>query len=194
MLSGGGVNDGLLGVSAVDQSIVAGCCGVGRRAVVLPKPADGCRLSVAIFIPPKPGVPGVPGVMGVNVLRFTSGVTALDCRCGGGGDSDPILPLTEGVLQLNAGVSGFFCGGGVPQPFAGAEVGLPKTRFSNSVSLLVDMGRGPGAPPKERMSVLAGAMVVPSSWSLRVCSCSIFAERDLIVDMKAWNYTSQYPP
>lgn len=80
----------------------------------------------------------------------------------------------------------------MPQPFprAGLLDFFPKTRDSKSASgseagLLV----APGIPPNARNSPGGfKAAFVPSSCSLRVCSCSIFRESDLMVAMNAWNW------
>lgn len=74
---------------------------------------------------------------------------------------------------------------------------FPKTNLSNSASPpgLDARPLAPGRPPKDRKSVAEAVLIAPeadacSSSSFRVCSCSIRAERDFIVDMKAWNCSS----
>lgn len=147
---------------------------------------------------------GIPGDDGVNGANRESGVAA---RCGrrlGGGLCVALL----GVDQLNDAVSCFFSGAGPklepislllllapPQP--GLLVPLlglllPKTRSAKaSPSPPEEPVLAPGMPPNDRNSpapllVLLGPED-DNSCSLRVCSCSIFDESDLIVAMNAWN-------
>lgn len=168
----GAENPGVLLPAAVDQSI----CDPPPPPPPPPVVCARCVCGRLMFIPlpmpmPIPPVDMLAGVIGVNDNEPSpaSGVAA-----------------AVGVLQLNAGVSTFrggcccccCCGVGVPQPFprAGLLGFFPKTRDSKSASgSEAGLLEAPGIPPNDRNSP-AGLEVVltPSSWSLRVCSCSIF--------------------
>lgn len=195
----------LLGVDVDVPGVEAVVVGLGRRAVVDPKPTPGWRgFIVSVF-----ALFGRLGCIGVN--EFDDNIVFIGdaCFCG---------ILGFGVDHENFGVLLVIVLGGdfvllmldgddvretwlleddchSKPSLTGAPPFLPNTRASN-VSSPLPPGEDPpfiacmpGAPPKERNSPAdwPPCAVEDNSRSFWICSASILLERDLIVAIKDLN-------
>lgn len=179
--------DGLLGCKAIIpideefEDVLAGCKGANADNV-LGLGLDAAAMGfMAYMLLSEPMELFVVCVVGLGVLHSNLGFSA--CT---------FWVCTEGVALLPEAAAE---GVGVDQPQSLDTLTLdvscfPRTSFSKSISPAGVPDRAPGRPPKERKSseLPVGPLEACNSLNFWVCSCSILSDKDLIVDMKDWNF------